>query len=598
MLKLFFVFLFTFISAEMLTAQGVTVRAFVNETNATLGSPIYYTVEIQGGTGGDVVPPASNSDIDIQRNSISTSQSMSIVNGQMSQTKSLTFIAVPKKEGKITIPPATVKIGGQVLTTNSVSLTVSKSGAAQGQTPNGGTISGGSEIFIRPVVDKTKLVVGEGATITYKLYYKLNVRQYTNEEDIKPEGFWVERFDVSKLPQVTERYNGSMYHVAVINKIQVFPTRAGKLEISGYKGTCEALVSDVRRQRGFLFDDFFASPGRMQRLSVVAPPVRFDVSELPEPKPSSFSGAVGDYKFSATIDKPEVKVGEAVTLKFNVEGEGNINLLPTINLDLPSEFEKYEPKVDVKVNKNTSVVTGYKTTELTIIPRASGKFDLGTVEFSYYNPQKKQYVTLTSPRFELNVEPDPKAAMASVSGTGEKRDIKKFAADFRYIKTSSSSLRLGTSSPLYRAWWFYLLMLVPIGAVAFFLVLQKREEQMKADAAFARSVKASPEAKKRLKRAKELLKQSDQQAFFAELENALIKFIGNRYNTDDHALRKDEIKALLLSKQVAPELIDKLMRILEKSEFYRYAPAKETQDDLTLLYEDACQIISELSKTR
>jgi len=596
MLKLIFTLLFAF-SVEMLVAQGVSVRAFVNEANATLGSPIYYTVEIQGGMGGDVIPPTSDA-IEIQRNSISTSQSMSIVNGQMSQTKSLTFIAIPKKEGKLTIPPATVKLGGQVLTTNSVSISVSKGSTAQSQSPNGGTISGGSEIFIRPVVDKTKLVVGEAATITYKLYYKLNVRQYTNEEDIKPEGFWVERFDVSKLPQVTERYNGSMYHVAVINKIQVFPTRAGKLEISGYKGTCEALLSDVKRQRGFLFDDFFASPGRMQKLSVVAPPVKFDVSELPEPKPSSFSGAVGDYKFSATMDKPEVKTGEAVTLKFTVEGEGNINLLPTINPDLPSEFEKYEPKIDVKVNKNTSVVTGYKTTELTLIPRASGKFDLGTVEFSYYNPQKKQYITLASPRFELNVQPDPKATMASVSSSSEKRDIKKFAADFRYIKTNASSLRLGSSSPLYRAWWFYLLMLPPIGAVVFFLVLQKREAQMKADVAFARSVKASPEAKKRLKHAKDLLAQNDQQAFFAELETALIKFIGNRYNTDDHALRKDEIKSLLLSKQVAPDLIDKLMRILEKSEFYRYAPAKETQDDLTSLYDDASQIISELSKTR
>ena len=596
MLKLIFSFLFAFISLETLVAQGVTVRAFVNESNAVLGSPIYYTVEIQGGMGGDVIPPTSDA-IEIQRNSISTSQSMSIVNGQMSQTKSLTFIAIPKKEGNITIPPATVKIGGQVLTTNSVSISVSKGGMAQGQSPNGGTISGGSEIFIRPVVDKTKLVVGEGATITYKLYYKINVRQYTSEEDIKPEGFWVERFDVSKLPQVTERYNGSMYHVAVINKIQVFPTRAGKLEVSGYKGTCEALISDVKRQRGFLFDDFFASPGRMQKLSVVAPPVKFDVSELPEPKPSSFGGAVGDYKFNASIDKSTVKAGEAVTLKFTVEGEGNINLLPTINPDLPSEFEKYEPKVDVKVNK-TSTVTGYKTSEITVIPRASGKFDLGTVEFSYYNPQKKQYITLASPRFELTVEPDPKAALASVSGSSEKRDIKKFAADFRYIKTSASSLRLGSSSPLYSAWWFYLLMLLPVGAVAFFFVLQKREAQMKADVAFARSVKASPEAKKRLKRAKDLLAQNDQQAFFAELENALIKFIGNRYNTDDHALRKDELKALLLSKQVKPELIEKFMRILEKSEFYRYAPAKETQDDLTSLYDDATQIISELSKTR
>lgn len=582
-------------AAQTLVAQGVTVRAFVNETEATLGSPIYYTVEIQGGMGGDVIPPTSDA-IEIQRNSVSTSQSMSIVNGQMSQTKSLTFVAIPKKEGKHVIPPATVKIGGQTLATNSVTITVSKTASAQGGA-SGGAISGGSDVFIRPVVDKTKLVVGEGATITYKLYYKINVRQYTNEEDIKPEGFWIERFDVSKLPQVTERYNGSMYHVAVINKIQVFPTRAGKLEVAGYKGSCEALVSEVRRNRGFWFDDFFAAPGRMQKLSVVAPPVRFEVSELPEPKPSAFSGAVGDFKFSASMDKTSVKAGDAVTLKFVIEGQGNVNLLPTINPELPAEFEKYEPKVDVKINKNAGGVTGYKKTELTIIPRAAGKFDLGAVEFAYYNPEKKQYVTLSSPRFELNVEPDPKALLASASGSTEKADIKKFAADFRFIKTNSNSLRLG-GAPLYRAWWFYALMILPLVAMAFFLVLQKREEQMRTDVAFARSVKASPEAKKRLKRAKELLQQNDQQAFFGELENALVKFIGNRYNADDHALRKDELKALLVSKNVAPELIDKVMRILEKSEFYRYAPAKETQDDLNQLYDDATKIISELSKTR
>ncbi|MCS6988936.1 MAG: BatD family protein [Chloroherpetonaceae bacterium] len=583
--------------SQSLLGQDVSVRAFVSESNAVLGSPIYYTVEIQGGVGGEAIPPTSDA-IEIQRNSVSTSQSVSIVNGQMSQTKSITFVAIPKKEGKHVIPPATVKIGGQTLSTNSVAITVSKTATAQSGSANGGgMISGGNEVFIRPIVDKTKLVVGEGATITYKLYYKVNVRQYTNEEDIKPEGFWVERFDVSKLPQMTERYNGSMYHVAVINKIQVFPTRAGKLEVAGYKGSCEALVSEIRRNRGFWFDDFFAAPGRLQKLSVVAPPVKFEVSELPEPKPSGFSGAVGDFKFSATMDKTSVKAGEAVTLKFTIEGEGNVNLLPTINPELPAEFEKYEPKVDVKVNKNASVVTGWKTTEITVIPRASGKFDLGTVEFSYYNPQKKQYVTLHSPRFELNVEPDPKATIAIASGSVEKSDIKKFAADFRFIKTNSNSLRLG-ATPLYRAWWFYVLTLLPVGAVAFFLVLQRREEQMKADVAFARSVKASPEAKKRLKRAKELLQQNDQQAFFAEIENALVKFIGDRYNADDHALRKDELKALLLSKQVSPDLVDKTMRILEKSEFYRFAPAKETKDDLNQLYDDASRIISELSKTR
>jgi hypothetical protein len=486
----FFAFLLLIALPFAATAQ-VTVRAYVDQTSVAVGSPFYYTIEVSGNTNFNEVKLGATQAFD-QQPSVSTSQSVTIVNGQMAQTKAFTYALVPKKEGKQTIPAATVSIGGQTYTSNTIEVTVSKAQAAQ--KPGDKGIPGKDQVFIRAVVDKTKLVVGEAATITYKLYYKANITRFESPTDLKPEGFWVERFDAQKIPSGTEFYNGSMYRVSALMKVQVFPTRAGKLEIPPFNGTCEALVTEMRRS-GNLFDDFsllMGAPGKYVKVDVTSQTLKFDVSDLPQPKPASFNGAVGDYSFNAVMTKKKIREGDVATIQMDINGEGNIATLTPPPVTLPTYFDQYEPKIESNINR-TSIINGTKKVLIDIVPKAAGKFDIGPIEFSYFNPKQKKYITLASPKFDLEVETNPNAVAASNSG--DKRDIAKFGADFRYIKYSRSLAK--KSTPFYAAWWFYLLLIIPFGALGFFYWQEKRDERMRTDTAYARSTKASPEAKKR-----------------------------------------------------------------------------------------------------
>jgi hypothetical protein len=578
-------------------AQDISVRASAPES-AMLNEPFYYTVELKGSGNFGEVQLGKSSAFDLVQGGVSQSTSFSIINGQVSQSKSLSYALVPKKEGKLMIPQATVKVGDKTYTTNTVEILVVND-ATQSKT-GGMKQLAKTEIFMKPIVSKTKLYVGEATTVTYKLYYRLDISTYETEKDIKPEGFWVENFDLGKnLPTTTEFLNGSLYRVATIKKLQLFPTRAGQLEVSPYLATCDVLVSQIKRNRGLSLledmDSFLGSMGKKEKVPVYSPAIKFDVMPLPEPKPESFAGAVGKYKFTATLDKQRVKTGQPLTFKFDISGEGNIKTLPDVNVTLPSEFEKYEPKVQETVNRNAGVVSGSKKTELVAIPRTGGKFTLDTVKFSFFDPDQKKYVTLTSPRFEVEVEQD--AAALAAANLPDKQEVAKFGGDVRFIKTNAATLQK-ESTPIYKSIWFYSSFLVPLAALLFVVFQQKRDVRLQSDVAFARLYNASPEAKKRLKAASAFLQENKQKEFFAELENALVKFIGNKFNTDDHALMKDEIKSLLDSKAVPKDVVEKCMRVLQKSEYYRYSPAVETSDDLNAIYSDAEQVISELSKWR
>lgn len=579
-------------------AQEVSVRASVAETTVAVGEPFEYVIEVQGSASVESVQLGKLSGVEKRGESQSTS--VSIVNGKVSQSRVIAYTLVANSEGKLTIPAATVKVDGKTYQTNAVEVTVAKA-AARAQNAGG---AGGNAypdlVFIKPIVSKTKLYVGEAATVTYKLYERADITNVVVEKDAKPEGFWVEEIDLqqgrSSVPHTTEFLNGALYRVYTVKKMILFPTRAGTLTNGAYKLNCDALLTKIKQQRGRTlledFDSFFGSLGKKVKIDVVAPEIKFEVMPLPEPKPEGFTGAVGKYALNAMLDKTKVKSGQPITFTFTITGEGNIRSIASLPLNLPSEFETYEPKVQENISRQGGVVSGTKTIEYVAIPRAGGKFDVNGVSFSFFDPEKGEYKTLTTSRFEIEVEGE--AGLTAATPMAERQVVAKMGNDIRFIKTSVDLAYRPT--PIYQSVWFYSSFLVPLLALLFVWMRRQRDEKMEQDVAFARAYRASPEAKKRLKAASELLKQNKQKEFFAEIERALIKFIGNKFNTDDFALTKDELRALLQEKGVAPTITEKCLRILEKSEYYRYAPASETKDDLNVIFSDAELIISELSK--
>ena len=89
--------------------------------------------------------------------------------------------------------------------------------------------------------------------------------------------------------------------------------------------------------------------------------------------PASFKGAVGKFNLNATLSSNHVKTNEPLSLKATVGGTGNIKILEAPNVEIPNEFEKYDPKVNETIDRNGNVVNGSKSFEWLLVPRYPGQ---------------------------------------------------------------------------------------------------------------------------------------------------------------------------------------------------------------------------------
>ena len=98
------------------------------------------------------------------------------------------------------------------------------------------------------------------------------------------------------------------------------------------------------------------------------------------------------------MNNTTVKSNEPLTLNINISGTGNIKLLEMPEVNLPNGFEKYEPKINDQINRKGKI-SGSKTGEYLFVPRVVGTREIPPIEFSYFNPANKKYVTLKSESF-------------------------------------------------------------------------------------------------------------------------------------------------------------------------------------------------------
>ena len=76
------------------------------------------------------------------------------------------------------------------------------------------------------------------------------------------------------------------------------------------------------------FDPFFNSFFTETQTKIIKSKKRnITIKPFPEPKPTDFSGAVGDFKISATIDQKEVQVNDGIIFTIILEGTINLGLL-------------------------------------------------------------------------------------------------------------------------------------------------------------------------------------------------------------------------------------------------------------------------------
>lgn len=545
--------------------------------------------------------------------SSSRSSSTSIVNGEVtsSSTITYTYILMGVSEGEFSIPAANITADGEQYKSNTLTIKVlppdqtmsSAQQAGRGQQQQGRASSSNSssgqisanDLFITATVNKTNAYEQEAILLTYKVYFLVNLR----ELEIKMpnlKGFLTQEVELQRGQPTLEHYNGRNYNTIVWSQYVLFPQQTGKLEIPSID--FDATVA-IRTQRNVDPFDIFFNGGSTYvdvRKTISTPKLTVNVNPLPSGKPASFGGGVGEFDIKSSISTTELKANEAVTLKLEISGVGNMKLISTPEVAFPQDFETYDPKVDNKFSLTRNGLSGKKVIEYLAIPRHAGTFTIPPVEFSYFDLKTKSYKILMTPSYELNVAKNGNDnSNQVVTNFTNKEDVRLIGQDIRYIHTGSIKL-MPKGKFLFGTGLYYLCYLIPLLLLLAVIVINRQRAIDNANVSKVRTKNANKVAVKRLKIADKLLKESKQEAFYEEVLKALWGYISDKMNIPVANLSKDSVEQQLIQHGVDKELSDKFLHLLNECEFARYAPSS-IAGGMENIYASAIEVISQMENS-
>ena len=531
------------------------------------------------------------------------SSSVQIMNGKTTKSVQTTYsyLLRPVKTGKFTIPQATAKVKGNVITSQPVSVEVVASNSSSAQQtqpqqqaqPQRQRQTAGvkdNDIFLTLNLSKTNVVVGEPIVATIKLWQRVNIAGFESAEFPDFNGFWSQETEAPTNIEFTrETYDGQIYNSALLRKFVLIPQQQGTLTISPAELVC---LVNIRVSSGgnSIFDGFFDDYTTIRK-RVTSRPVDVKVSPLPAGAPASFGGGVGKFSMSAKMSKDSLRTHEAASLIITIAGTGNITLLEAPKVVLPPDMEAYDTKVSEKIDKGGC--NGSKTYEYPFIPRSYGDFTIEPVKYSYYDINTGKYVTLESEPISFYVEKGKEYENAGVvvGGVGQK-DVRNLGSDIRFINTKDSQFQSrGHFFVGSLAFWIVTVLLFLVAAVCW-LAFRKLAAR-RADVAGSKNRKATKMAMKRLQLAGTFLKQNLYTAFYEELHKALLGFISDKLNFPVAELSKENIAEAMRNGNVEEKHIESFISLLDACEFARYSPSAG-YEAMSAHYEAALDVISSI----
>jgi hypothetical protein len=524
------------------------------------------------------------------------STSMQIINSKVSASLTFVYILQPINIGDYTIGPASVLYSGKTYKTNPLNIKVEK-GSRQQQSSDGYSDEELSKnVFIVAESNKNRAYLGEQLTVTYKLYTKLNISSPQITKLPQYQGFWAVEVDPAQTISFDiGMYNGERIRVATIKKVALFPTKTGQLSVTPFELNIPVIVKK-KKTGNDIFDEFFNDSffGRTETVDFLAKSNTLKVNVEPLPTlgtPASFNGAVGNFNFKAEIDKNKVVTNESIMLRLTISGSGNIQLLKAPEPQLSSGFDRYDPKIYDNVNKG-SVVSGQKIIEYLIVPRTAGDKEIPSMEFSFFNPEQRKYVTLNSPAFKINVVKGD-GQYEPVAGDYSKTDVKLLSEEIRFIKTSDFDLRPKQENSIIKT-WFWLSLILPVILLFTAIGYKKRQEKLNGNIGLLKFQEAEKAARKRLKLAKRVLDQRNISEFYSELSKAIYGYLEDKLGIQKSEFTLEAALDSLNKKNVNENLIYRVRAIAEKCEFARFAPQGETSAAAAEIYNEAVKLIVEV----
>jgi hypothetical protein len=588
---------FAFLFQQINIAQDFT--ASVNETTIADNERFQVSFTFSGSSINNLSkfsPPTFENFIILSGPNQSTS--IQIINGAQSASLTYNYVVQPKGVGTFTIGSASITQEANTYKTESIKITVVKGADKPKQQKNDDQISESEiakNLYVRASVDKTRAFKGEQVTVVYKLYTRLSIASQMGINKLPQyQGFWAEELETTNnINFTTEIIGGKQFRVGVLKKVALFPTQTGSLEVTPFELTVPIEIQKQRNGKS-IWDDFFGDPfGRSQiyEFNAKSDVVKIEVEPLPSGQPNSFKGAVGDFSFEAKLNNTTVKSNEPLTLNVNISGSGNIKLLEMPEVNLPNGFEKYEPKINDQINRKGKI-SGTKTGEYLFVPRVVGTREIPPIEFSYFNPSNKKYVTLKSESFTIDIRPGDKQDATEVVG---KEDVKELGTDIRFIKTTYDDITK-KESYMIDSTGFLFASILPVILGVGLIGWKRRYDKLHGNVVLLRYQKAQKVAKNRLKTAKKLMDGKNYKDFYTELSSALFGYLEDKLHISKSEFTIEKASDELRNRNISDELIKNLKTGAEKCEFVRFAPGAEKYSAMQDMYDEIGEVIINLEK--
>jgi hypothetical protein len=556
--------------SHVVLGAGLSMQATVDRSTVGLGQEFVLTVTVQGEDMGSVPRPQLPElpDFNLLSQSQSSSTSVQILNGQIKKQSSVNFVHVlsAKRLGRLTIGPCRLSYQGQEHQSQPIEIEVVKSAQAGGQVqggqaqiqaaPPGASLEG--NLFISASADRRTVYVGEQVNVDYTLYSRLRITGLEMAEAPEFSGFWSEKlFDATKVAFEQRTVDGKKYSAMALKRVALFPMSAGEHRA----GALSLNIGVSQPPRDFF--DFFGSE-RVAKISSKQVPIT--ALPLPEEgRPAEFSGGVGQFTMTASLDSSRITGSQPVTLTVKVSGAGNVRLIEKPAVHPVPGLRILDPEVKESVQAAGGAVRGTKTFSFPVLAQADGNYRLPAIKMAFFNPRTKSYYTAEAGAFECTATGCGRAAPAA-----EASGLRVLGSDISHIKPDLPGLK--TSAPA-SPW---LLMAVYAGSLAMMggaLALRGHRRRLESDRGYARRSRSGQLVKKRLALAESHLKRGEEREFYAALHQAVLGYVGDRFDIDTGAATMEQLEKLLVERGASDEAVKNMTRLITDCETARFSPS-------------------------
>ncbi len=346
-----------------------------------------------------------------------------MINGKGNPVVKYSYILSPKKTGKLQIPTTSIDINGKALFCSALAILVKKQDHVDG-VPVPGSSAGilvqeqireqvaeevelkpGEDInkkisnnhFIKVVVSKKNLYVGEPVLVEYKLYSRLRFNATVAKQPTFTACSVTEMTTTDEKIKI-ERINGKKFGVRTFRTVQLFPLQPGKLIVGQVTVDSDITFTTASTDLRSLY---YGEPaGITKSVTLTSDPISVDVMPLPK---EAADLPVGAFAIIAKLKKDSNPANEPNALIVTILGSGNFKTINEPEVKFPNTVYRFDAVETDEIDKLRFPLTGKKAFEIPFEVNSIGKVEIAPVSFSFFDPLKGKVQTVYSKALSLNV---------------------------------------------------------------------------------------------------------------------------------------------------------------------------------------------------